>query len=168
MTLKSSVVIFQALESLQPQWPLQPQQPQQPQWPQQPHFIKYFTHFDGWIIPSTEKANISPFFGMDHQKSNFSLIYDTLSVGGCWGLPMLLFWKLINETQIFKLPEPTRHHNQKILILLPLRVVFCMDRTTNIFIYTKLTNVNASISTFKRFYSEANCIYVNWLFPIFL
>ena len=25
-----------------------------------------------------------PFCGMDHQKSNFSLIFDTLPVGGCW------------------------------------------------------------------------------------
>ena len=36
----SSLVIFQALEPLQPQWPLQPQQPPWPQWPIQPHFIK--------------------------------------------------------------------------------------------------------------------------------
>ena len=44
MTLKSSVVIFQALEPLRPQWPLQPQQPPWPHfikknyisWPQQP------------------------------------------------------------------------------------------------------------------------------------
>ena len=36
MTLKSSVVIFQALNPLQPQWHQWPQQPQWPQWPQQP------------------------------------------------------------------------------------------------------------------------------------
>ena len=40
MTLKSSVVIFQTLEPLQPQWPLHPQRPPLPQWPLQPHFIK--------------------------------------------------------------------------------------------------------------------------------
>ena len=61
MTLKSSEVIFQALEPLQPQWPLQPQQPQWPQWPQQPHFIKKFTHPDGWIIPTTKMTNTSSF-----------------------------------------------------------------------------------------------------------
>ena len=33
------------------------------------------------------------FCGMDHQKFNFSLIYGTLSNGGCWGQPMLLFSK---------------------------------------------------------------------------
>ena len=37
----------------------------------------------------------APFCGMDHQKSNFSLISDTFSVGGCWGQPMLFFWKLV-------------------------------------------------------------------------
>ena len=38
-----------------------------------------------------------PFCGMDHQKSNFSLISDTLSVRGCWGQPMSLFWKLFEH-----------------------------------------------------------------------
>ena len=67
-----------------------------------------------WLIPV-------PFCGMDHQKSNFLLIFDTLSVGGCWGQPMLLFWKLIDETQISKPPEPTMHHNSiKLWILLSL------------------------------------------------
>ena len=37
MTLMSSLVIFKALEPLQPQWP---QQPPWPQCPIQPHFIK--------------------------------------------------------------------------------------------------------------------------------
>ena len=63
-----------------------------------------------------------PFCGMDHQKSNFSLIFDTLPVGGCWGQPMSIFWKLVDETQISKPPEPTRHHKSiKLWILLPLR-----------------------------------------------
>ena len=53
MTLKSSVVIFQALKPLQPQWTQWPQQPQWPQWPRQPHFIKKFTDPDGLIICST-------------------------------------------------------------------------------------------------------------------
>ena len=43
------------------------------------------------------------------------------SVGGFWGQPMLLFWKLVDETQISKPPESTRHHNSiKLWILLPL------------------------------------------------
>ena len=82
MTLKSSVVAFQALEPIQPQWPLQPQQPRWPQWPRQPHFIKFlFSLMVGssiapkWLIPV-------PFCGMDHQISNFLLIFDILSVRG--------------------------------------------------------------------------------------
>ena len=38
--------------------------------------------------------------GIDHQKSNFSLIFCTFSVGGCWGQAMLLFWKQVDETQM--------------------------------------------------------------------
>ena len=99
MTLKSSVVIFQPLEPQRPQWPLQPQQPQWPQWLQQPHFTQIFIQFDvgpslapKWPVPV-------PCYGMDYRKFNFSLIFDTLSVGGCWGQPMLLFWKLVDETR---------------------------------------------------------------------
>ena len=68
-----------------------------------------------WPIPV-------PLCGIDHQKSNFSLISDTLSVGSCWGRPMSFFWKVVDETQISKPPEATRHHNSiKLLVLLPLR-----------------------------------------------
>ena len=42
------------------------------------------------------------FCRMDHQKSNFSLIFGILSVRGCWGQPILLFWKLFDETQMSK------------------------------------------------------------------
>ena len=61
-----------------------------------------------------------PFCGMDHQKSHFSLISDTLSVRGCWGQPMSFFWKLVDETQMSNPREPTmRHYQIKLLILLP-------------------------------------------------
>ena len=39
-----------------------------------------------WLI-------LAPFGWMNHQKSKFLLISYTLSVRGCWGQPMLLFWK---------------------------------------------------------------------------
>ena len=71
MTLKSSVVIFQALKSLQPQWPQQPQQPQWPQWPWQPHFIKKFTDPDGWIIPGTKMTNTCLFLLNRSSKTQF-------------------------------------------------------------------------------------------------
>ena len=100
MTLMSSLVIFQALEPLQPQWPLQPLQPPWPQWPIQPHFIKKITDIDDWIIPSTTMTNT--YCGIDIRKSHFTVISGTLSVGGCWGQPMLVFWKLVEESQISK------------------------------------------------------------------
>ena len=111
MTLKFSVVIFQALKPLQPQWPQWPQQPQWPQWPQQPNFIKKSTDHYGLIITAPKWPITVPFCRIDHQKSNFSLISDSLSVGGCWGQPMSFFWKLVGETQIPKPPEATRNHN---------------------------------------------------------
>ena len=122
MTLKSSVVIFPTLEPQRPQWPLQPKQPQRPQWPQQPHFINFLFNLMVGSSLAPKSPILVPFFGVGHQKANFSLIFDTLSFGGCWGQPMLLFWKLVDETQISKPPEPTRHHNSiKSWILLPLR-----------------------------------------------
>ena len=71
MTLKSSVVIFQALKPLQPQWPQWPQQPQWPQWPQQPHFIKNFTDPHVLIIPSTQMTNTCPFLWHGSSKIPF-------------------------------------------------------------------------------------------------
>ena len=71
MTPKSPIVIFQALEPLQPQWPQQPQQPQWPQWPRQPHFIKTFTHSDGWIIRTTKMTNASSFLRNRSSKTHW-------------------------------------------------------------------------------------------------
>ena len=48
----------------------------------------------------------------DQQKSNFSLTYGTLSDGGCWGQPMLLFQKLVDESQ---LPKPQEYTDTFIL-----------------------------------------------------
>ena len=68
-----------------------------------------------WPIPV-------PLWEMDHQKSNFSLISYTLSVKGCWGQPLLLFWKLVDEIQNLIPCEPTMRHNSiKLLILQPVR-----------------------------------------------
>ena len=66
-----------------------------------------------------------PFCVMNDNFFNFLLISDALSVGGCWGQPILLFFKLINEAQMGKPLEPTRHHNsRKLLILLSLRAIY--------------------------------------------
>ena len=125
MTSKYPVVIFQALQPLWHHWPQQPQQPQWPQRPRQPHFIKTIAYPEYWIIPGTNMTNNIPFCGMDHQKSNFLPISDTISVGGCWGQPMLLLWKAIDETQM---GNPHDHAikdiSSKFSIFLPLRAIW--------------------------------------------
>ena len=63
-----------------------------------------------------------PFCVRNNQKSNFQLISEVFSVRACWGQPMLLFWKLVDETQNSKPPKATRHNSSiKLLILPPLR-----------------------------------------------
>ena len=61
-----------------------------------------------WPIPA-------PFCGVNYrlvnyQNSIFSLIYDTFSVGGCWGQPMLIFLNQIEETEMSKPSKATTHH----------------------------------------------------------
>ena len=121
MTPTSSVKFFQTLEPLQPQWPPQPQQPAGPQWPLQPHFIKNITNCYGWIIPGTKKTNTGPFLWNGSSKLQFFIDISTISVKGCWGQPMLIFWKLVDETQMPTTPEASSHHSsRKLSILLPL------------------------------------------------
>ena len=74
MIFQSSVVIFQALEPLQPQWHLQPQQPQWPQWPRQPHFVKKITYPDDWIIPSSQTKKQALFVEWIIKNPSFYLI----------------------------------------------------------------------------------------------
>ena len=90
MTLKSSVVIFQALEPLQHQWTQQPQQPQWPQWPQQPHIIKIFIDSDCCIIPGTKMTNICPFLWNGLSKTQFFTSRDARG-GGAGGYQLTLF-----------------------------------------------------------------------------
>ena len=46
-----------------------------------------------------------PFCGLDHKKSWFLLVSGNLDVRGCWGQPMLLFWKNIDKTQMSPSPK---------------------------------------------------------------
>ena len=56
---------------------------------------------------------------------NIILNFSTFSFGGCWGQPMLPFWKLIHKTQISNPPEAASYRNStKLLILLPLRDIY--------------------------------------------
>ena len=55
---------------------------------------------------------------------NIKLNFGTFEVGGCWGQPMPIFWKLLDETQMSKSPEANGHHNStKLLIFLSLRAI---------------------------------------------
>ena len=119
-TLKTSVVIFQVLTPLQPLQPLWPQQPRWPQWPRQPHFIKKFTQHDGWIIPSPQMTNTSPFLWNGSSKIHWHLI--PFSLEAVEASLCQFLWKLVDETQISNPPEPTLHHKSiKLWILLSLR-----------------------------------------------
>ena len=74
MALKSSVVIFQALEPLQPHWPHWPHRPWQPHWPQQPlqpYIIKERPDTNGWIIPGTKMTNTGAFLWNGLSKIQF-------------------------------------------------------------------------------------------------
>ena len=104
-TLKSTVVIFQALKPLQPHWPQRPLQPNWPQQPLKPNFPKKLHK------PGTKITNTGDFLWNGSSKIQFFTDFSTFSVGGCYGQPMLLFWKLIHESQISKPPEATMHHN---------------------------------------------------------
>ena len=44
---------------------------------------------------------------------NIILKFSTFSFGGCWGQPMLLFWKLVDETQMSTSNEATKHPTSK-------------------------------------------------------
>ena len=82
MPLKSSLVIFQALEPRQPQRPHRPLQPQWPQQPLKPYFIKELPDLDDWIVPGTKMTNGGPFLWNGSSKIQFLLISGTLSFGG--------------------------------------------------------------------------------------
>ena len=97
-----------------------------------------------------------PFCGMDHQKSSFSLISDTLSVGGCWGQPVLLFWKMVHQTQMGNPPDHAASDIiSKFSIFLPPRAIYfrsyhyetpCMKQFWSGFIFAeKRPNVCTSI-----------------------
>ena len=74
--LKSSLVIFQASEPLQSQWPLQLQQPPWPQCPLQPH-----TDPDSWIIrPGNQMTNTGPFLWIGASKIQILTDIWTISV----------------------------------------------------------------------------------------
>ena len=59
-----------------------------------------------------------------HSLEKFKLNFCTFSVRGCWGQPMLLFWKLVDETQMGNTGDhAARDISSKFSIFLPLRAI---------------------------------------------
>ena len=112
MSLKSSVVIFEALKPLQPQWPQQPQQPRWPQWPQQPHFTKKLPEPDGWIIPGTKITSAGPFLWDGSSKIQFFT--------GIW---YLFCWRLLRPACVTFLKTGCKYQN--FITLFNYRLEFC-------------------------------------------
>ena len=65
-----------------------------------PNFSKNFLILMFWTFLAPKWTILVLFCEMDHQKSNFLLIFGTLSVKGCWGQSMLLSWKLVDKIQM--------------------------------------------------------------------
>ena len=80
MTLKSSLVIFQALEPPQPHWPLQPEWPQQPL---KPYFIKELPDPDDWIVHGIKMTNPGPSLCNGSSRVQSFTDFCIFSVGGC-------------------------------------------------------------------------------------
>ena len=76
---------------------------------------------------------------------------------------MSIFWKLVDETQLFKSPEATRHHNlTKLLILLPLRADLLCNlhyETPCMCFFDKLSKTNIFFSCFEGTRGEKTQIF---------
>ena len=115
------------------------------------------------LAPKWSKS--APFCGRDHQKSKLLLISGTLSFGGCWGQPMVLFWKLVDETQISTPPKATRHHNSTKYWFFYPSEPFSYDHFK--MIHPVLRNVVMIFIYGKRFryapsFNNVNCISFYW------
>ena len=113
MTLMSLLVISQALEPLQPQWPLQLQEPPWPQWPIQPHFIKK------WLILMTESflapqwPILVPYCGMDIRKSIFHWYLIPFLSEAVEASPCYLFQNWLMKLKCPNLLKPLETINQE-------------------------------------------------------
>ena len=104
MTLMSSLVIFKALEPLQPQWPLQPQQPPWPQWPQRPFFLQKIGQFYFTLHPIYQNKHVWIFLLNILTKTLILLWFDTFqseAAEATWGncFKKLLVW---NKFPLFR------------------------------------------------------------------
>jgi hypothetical protein len=94
-TLKSSVVIFQALENSSSNWPHRPLQPHRPQQPLNANFLENNSDLDGLIITSTKITNTDHFLWNGSPKIQFFSNIRHSFWGGCWG--QVRFKKVSND-----------------------------------------------------------------------
>ena len=80
------------------------------------YFIQGLPDLDVWIIPNTKIEQYWSHFLEGIIKNQVFHGYLLLFCRGCWSQPKLLFWKLVDETQMSKLPEVTRQHDSIRLI----------------------------------------------------
>ena len=102
MTLKSSVVICQALEPLQPQGTPKPKTTSMTSMTFTASFHQKNTAPDGWILPGNQMTNTDPFLWHGSSKTQIFTDIWSFSIKGCWGQPILVFWKLFDEIKISK------------------------------------------------------------------
>ena len=115
MFQKFSVVIFQALEPLQPHWPHRPLQPHWAHQHLQPYFIKKLPNSDGSIIPGTKMTNWSLFVEWIIKKQIFHwylipFLSEAVEVSQCYFFEnWLMKLKLVNllNTLFNKIVNPS-------------------------------------------------------------
>ena len=82
------------------------------------YFIKWLPDLDVWIIPGTKIEQYRSHFLEGIITNQIFHGYLLLFCRGCWSQPKLIFWKLVDKTQMSKPLEPTRNHNSQELTIL--------------------------------------------------
>ena len=106
MTLKNSVVIFKALDTSTASLTLAVSATSMASATSKALFHQK-TSWSWWFHPSWHQNDQNWSFFVDWiiEKNWFLLVSGNFDVRGCWGQPMLLFWKNIDKTQMSPSPE---------------------------------------------------------------
>ena len=88
--------------------------------------------------------------------NNFIWLWYLVASGGLY---LSFFWKLVDETQMSKPPEATRHHNStKLLILLPLRAIWFRPFQYDTPCTTQLNSCQYPLINYLKPYSEVRAL----------
>ena len=119
MTLEYSVVIYQALKSLWPQWPWQLQQPQWPQWPRQSHFTGEITELNVSFNHGTKMTYPGLSMWNGSSKTHYFIDFGTLSLGDCGGHPGRTKLNLKDKSQMSTPDEYTDNFKSNSICIFP-------------------------------------------------